>query len=161
MKDKEFKNIFTNGKNNHIILSGNLVNEIANFNELFSNLKSFVNNTNNENPENLTTVGVFHNFSGYINAYELGLKFKNINEIGENNIIVNYGNDNKKFLQNLYSKKQNFSVYIGTHGDEGASYADLILPGAAWTEQTGSFMNVEGRSQLSKKVVTPPGLAKE
>lgn len=124
-------------------------------------MKSFVHSTNNENPENLTTVGVFHNFSGYINAYELGLKFKNINQIGKSNIIINYGNDNKKFLQRLYSQKQNFSVYIGTHGDEGAAYADLILPSAAWTEQTGSFMNVEGRCQLAKKVVLPPGLAKE
>lgn len=37
----------------------------------------------------------------------------------------------------------------------------MVLPAAAWTEQTGTFLNIEGRSQLSKKVVTPPALAKE
>ena len=66
------------GKNNHIILSGNLANEVENFSELFSNMKNFVDSVNKQNPENLTTVGVFHNFSGYLNAYELGFKFKNI-----------------------------------------------------------------------------------
>lgn len=103
-------------------------------------------NHNLENVSSLTTVGVFHNFSGYINAYELGFSFKNIEEIGENNIIVNMGNDNAKFLKQLHNKNQIFTIYIGNHGDAGAAYADLILPAASWTEQTGSFMNVEGRS---------------
>ncbi len=39
-------------------------------------------------------------------------------------------------LNNLYSQQENvFTVYIGSNGDEGAKYADLILPAAAWTEE--------------------------
>lgn len=38
-----------------------------------------------------------------------------------------------------------FVVYIGSHGDEGAYYADIILPGAAYTEKNGTYVNTEGR----------------
>lgn len=52
-----------------------------------------------------------------------------------------------------------FVIYQGTHGDEGAYYADLILPGAAYTEKTGTYVNTEGRVQIARKVVSPPGMA--
>lgn len=54
-----------------------------------------------------------------------------------------------------------FVVYIGTHGDEGAYYADVILPGAAYTEKNATFVNTEGRAQLTRLVVQPPGNARE
>ena len=54
-----------------------------------------------------------------------------------------------------------FVIYQGTHGDEGAYFADLILPGAAYTEKTATFVNTEGRVQVSRLVVQPPGVAKE
>lgn len=53
-----------------------------------------------------------------------------------------------------------FVIYQGTHGDEGAYFADLILPGAAYTEKTGTYVNTEGRVQLARLAVTPPGLAR-
>jgi len=43
-------------------------------------------------------------------------------------------------------------VYQGTHGDEGAYYADVILPASAYTEKTGTYVSTEGRVQLAKKV---------
>lgn len=54
-----------------------------------------------------------------------------------------------------------FVIYQGTHGDEGAYFADLILPGAAYTEKSATFVNTEGRVQVSRLVVTAPGVAKE
>ena len=54
-----------------------------------------------------------------------------------------------------------FVIYQGTHGDEGAYFADLILPGATYTEKTATFVNTEGRVQVSRLVVQPPGVAKE
>jgi NADH dehydrogenase (ubiquinone) Fe-S protein 1 len=54
-----------------------------------------------------------------------------------------------------------FVVYQGTHGDEGAYFADIILPGAAYTEKSATFVNTEGRVQVSRLVVQPPGIAKE
>ncbi len=54
-----------------------------------------------------------------------------------------------------------FVVYIGTHGDRGAHRADVILPGAAYTEKTGIYVNTEGRPQLAERAVFPPGEARE
>jgi NADH-quinone oxidoreductase subunit G len=54
-----------------------------------------------------------------------------------------------------------FKVYIGSHGDRGAAVADVILPAAAFTEQSGTWVNMEGRVQRSLRAVFPPGDARE
>ena len=54
-----------------------------------------------------------------------------------------------------------FVVYLGSHGDAGAAVADAVLPGAAWTEQSGIFVNMEGRPQFAARAVDPPGEARE
>ncbi len=54
-----------------------------------------------------------------------------------------------------------FVIYQGSHGDRGAHRADVILPGAAWTEENGLFVNTEGRPQLALRASFPPGEAKE
>ena len=54
-----------------------------------------------------------------------------------------------------------FVVYIGTHGDRGAHRADVILPGAAYTEKSGTYVNTEGRVQMSLRASFPPGDARE
>ena len=50
-----------------------------------------------------------------------------------------------------------FVVYQGTHGDAGAHRADVILPGAAYTEKSGTFVNTEGRAQLAYRAAYPAG----
>src|SRR5690606_30833151 len=54
-----------------------------------------------------------------------------------------------------------FTVYLGSHGDRGAHGADVILPGAAYTEKGGLYVNTEGRVQMAERVVFPKGQAKE
>ena len=54
-----------------------------------------------------------------------------------------------------------FVVYIGTHGDAGAHRADVILPGAAYTEKNGLYVNTEGRVQMAQRAVFPKGEARE
>jgi NADH-quinone oxidoreductase subunit G len=54
-----------------------------------------------------------------------------------------------------------FTVYIGTHGDAGAHRADVILPGAAYTEKSGTFVNTEGRVQMANRAGFAPGDAKD
>ncbi|WP_321504406.1 NADH-quinone oxidoreductase subunit NuoG [Breoghania sp.] len=54
-----------------------------------------------------------------------------------------------------------FVVYIGTHGDAGAHRADVILPGAAYTEKSGLYVNTEGRVQMAMRAAFPPGEARE
>ncbi len=54
-----------------------------------------------------------------------------------------------------------FVVYLGSHGDAGANRADVILPGAAYTEKPGLYVNTEGRVQLAQRAIFPKGEAKE
>jgi len=57
--------------------------------------------------------------------------------------------------------KEAFVIYQGSHGDNGAHVADVILPSAAYTEQSGLYVNLEGRVQMSDRAVSPKGDAKE
>ncbi|HEU0217586.1 MAG TPA: NADH-quinone oxidoreductase subunit NuoG [Stellaceae bacterium] len=54
-----------------------------------------------------------------------------------------------------------FVIYEGHHGDRGASRADVVLPGAAYAEKDGTYVNTEGRAQLGRRAVFPPGEARE
>ncbi|MBV9556763.1 MAG: NADH-quinone oxidoreductase subunit G, partial [Pseudolabrys sp.] len=54
-----------------------------------------------------------------------------------------------------------FVVYIGSHGDKGAHRADVILPGAAYPEKSGLYVNTEGRVQMARRAAFPPGEARE
>jgi NADH dehydrogenase (ubiquinone) Fe-S protein 1 len=54
-----------------------------------------------------------------------------------------------------------FVVYQGHHGDAGAALADVILPGVAYTEKSTTWINTEGRSQLGRAAVSPPGASRE
>ncbi len=74
----------------------------------------------------------------------------------EFDILFLIGQDNLKF-----TKKNEFVIYIGSHGDFGAEFADIILPGSTYTEQDGYFSNLEGKIQKAYKASYPPGEAKE
>ena len=54
-----------------------------------------------------------------------------------------------------------FVIYQGSHGDRGAHRADVILPGAAYTEKDGTYVNTEGRAQMTARAIFPPGEARE
>ena len=71
-------------------------------------------------------------------------------------VIYLLGQDNLNF-----KKKDEFIIYQGSHGDKGAEIADIILPGAAYTEQNGYYTNLEGKLQKAYKASYPPGEAKE
>ena len=71
-------------------------------------------------------------------------------------IVYLVGQDNIDF-----NKKDEFVIYQGSHGDKGAEIADIILPGAAYTEQDAHYTNLEGKIQKAYKASYPPGEAKE
>jgi NADH-quinone oxidoreductase subunit G len=54
-----------------------------------------------------------------------------------------------------------FVVYVGSHGDRGATRADVILPGATYTEKSATYVNTEGRVQMTNRAGFPPGQARE
>ncbi|KAI7870194.1 G subunit of NADH dehydrogenase [Spinellus fusiger] len=57
--------------------------------------------------------------------------------------------------------KDAFVVYQGHHGDVGAQYADVVLPGSAFTEKNATYVNTEGRTQITRAGVNPPAAARE
>ena len=81
-----------------------------------------------------------------------------IKELNENKFEIVYllGQDNLDF-----NKKNEFVIYQGSHGDKGAEIADIILPGAAYTEQSAHYTNLEGKVQKAFKASYPPGNSKE
>ncbi|WP_136634980.1 NADH-quinone oxidoreductase subunit NuoG [Pseudooceanicola onchidii] len=70
-------------------------------------------------------------------------------------VIYNLGADEVEIADGA------FVIYQGSHGDRGAHRADVILPGAAYTEENGLFVNTEGRPQLALRAGFAPGEAKE
>jgi len=52
-------------------------------------------------------------------------------------------------------------IYLGSHGETGAAIADVVLPGAAYTEKTGTYVNTEGRAQRTNAAIQPPGHGRE
>ncbi|OOY27171.1 NADH-quinone oxidoreductase subunit G [Thioclava sp. L04-15] len=74
-------------------------------------------------------------------------------------VIYNMGADEVEIAPR--SEGGPFVIYQGSHGDRGAMRADVILPGAAYTEEHGLFVNTEGRPQLAFRAGFPPGEAKE
>jgi len=75
--------------------------------------------------------------------------------VSEADVIYNLGADEVEIGEGP------FVIYQGSHGDRGAHRADIILPGAAYTEEGGLFVNTEGRPQLALRAGFPPGQAKE
>ena len=75
--------------------------------------------------------------------------------IHESDVVYKIGADN------VTVSSEKYIIYQGSHGDKGASAADLILPSACYLEEDASFINTEGKVQFSKKAIHPPGDAKE
>jgi NADH-quinone oxidoreductase subunit G len=74
-------------------------------------------------------------------------------------VIYNLGADEVEISRDGVNAP--FVIYQGSHGDRGAQRADIILPGAAYTEENGLFVNTEGRPQLAMRAGFAPGEAKE
>ena len=155
-----FNKIIEGSKNVHFVVSSALCRTTPEVNQIHSNLQQLCNKLNS--PERQVTTGVLQQFVGPISGYELGINYKSIEEVTAPQFIYNLGNDNEDLITNLKAKNQNsFVVYQGTQGDAGASVADIILPTASWMEQDGTYVSLEGRTQLGRLVVPAPALAKE
>jgi NADH-quinone oxidoreductase subunit G len=86
---------------------------------------------------------------------EGGLDAAGIAKAGALDLVFNLGADE------ISIEPGAFVVYIGSHGDRGAHRADVILPGAAYTEKYGLYVNTEGRVQEALRATFPPGDARE
>jgi len=123
-------------------------------------IKNFL-KTNNKITEDWNPINVLSVDASTVGNLDLGIinNKKNIFDSLNNNqfeIVYLLGQDNLNFKKN-----NKFVIYQGSHGDKGAELADIILPGAAYTEQNGHYTNLEGKIQKAFKASYPPGEAKE
>jgi len=100
---------------------------------------------------------VLHTAAARVGAMDLGFATEGgvAGALEGASVIYNLGADEIDLPQGP------FVIYQGSHGDRGAHRADVILPGAAYTEQPGLFVNTEGRVQMAMRAGFPPGEAKE
>lgn len=105
-------------------------------------------------------LNVLQQVASQVAALDIGYK-PGVSEIRENppKVLFLLGAD-EGTITRADLPKDCFVVYQGHHGDQGASMADAILPGATYTEKQGTYVNTEGRAQQTLAAVTPPGLAR-
>jgi len=131
---------------------------------VFESLKNFLLN-NNLIRKDWNSLNVLAQQASRVGAIDLD--FHSINEKENFSFFDKLKNNEFKFLYLLgvddinFNKDDKFIVYQGSHGDKGAEIADIILPGAAYTEKNGLFVNLEGKLQNSYKASYPPGESRE
>ena len=131
---------------------------------IFEGLKNFL-FSNNFIRKDWNALNVLSQQASRVGAIDMGIY--SINEKDNFSFFNKMKNDEFKFIYLLaaddigFEKKDKFIVYQGSHGDKGAEMADIILPGSAYTEKDGLFVNLEGKIQNAYKATYPPGEAKE
>ena len=171
-KTDSLKDLFENKNNLYekiknskkpIIILGQSTLKLKSGKFIFEGFKKFLTSVN-KITENWNSLNILSNHASTVGSYDLNIlssKDDNnivLDQIRTNNfeILFLFGQDNVDF-----KKKNEFIIYIGSHGDRGAEIADVILPGATYTEQDGYYTNLEGKIQKSYKASYPPGDAKE
>jgi len=146
-----------------IIIIGQSALKLKSGQYIFECIKKFLKDNKKINDE-WNSLNVISNHASTVGAYDLDL----INSNNGNNRTLEDIKNNKFDVLFLigqdslnFKKKNEFIIYIGSHGDRGAEIADVILPGAAYTEQEGYFTNLEGKIQKAFQASYPPGDAKE
>jgi NADH-quinone oxidoreductase subunit G len=105
---------------------------------------------------------VLHNAAARVGGLDIGF----VPGEGGKDVVGMLGNTDVLFLLgadelDLSKAGDAFVVYVGTHGDKGAHRADVILPGSAYTEKSGTYVNTEGRVQQTSRAGFAPGDARE
>jgi NADH-quinone oxidoreductase subunit G len=106
---------------------------------------------------------ILHTDAARVGALEIGFSSTTTadiikkSQVGAMDIIYLHGVD-RPWVNDL---DNSFVIYQGHHGDRGAAVADVILPGAAFTEKNALYVNTEGRPQVARLATNPPGQARE
>jgi NADH-quinone oxidoreductase subunit G len=105
----------------------------------------------------LDSFNILHQSASNVGSLILGLQTENLQKVYDADVLYLLNADEA----NIDKKNNQFIIYQGSHGGENSKIADVILPGAAYSEKNGSFVNLEGRVQRSYKASHPPSFAKE
>jgi NADH-quinone oxidoreductase subunit G len=146
-----------------LIIMGQSALKIKSSKYIFESIKQFL-EENDKLSFDWNALNIISENASTVGAFDLGIYKTND---GDNEVLKDL--EDHKFeivyllgLDNInFEKKNEFIIYQGSHGDKGAEMADIILPGAAYTEQNGYFTNLEGKLQKAYKASYPPELAKE
>ena len=171
-KTEDIKNILE-GKNSiskdiinskkPIIILGQSILSCNSGKYIFETIKSFLKKNGKINSE-WNAFNIISENASTVGSIDLGI-FQTVD--GSNNTLSKLQNNKFEIVFLLgqdslnFKKKNEFIIYQGSHGDKGAEIADIILPGAAYTEQNGFFTNLEGKLQKAFKASYPPGEARE
>jgi NADH dehydrogenase (ubiquinone) Fe-S protein 1 len=101
-------------------------------------------------------INVLNTDASKVGTLDLGITTKPTNDKAK--VVVLLGADNFRH-EDIPSDA--FVIYIGTTGDEGVYYADLILPSPSYLEKMGTYVNVDGRVQTTRVAATAPGFARD
>ncbi len=147
---------------NPIIIIGQSTLKLKSSEYICESIMKFLKDNNKINSE-WNAFNILSNNASTIASYDFGIISSNYsNNVlsklnnGQFELVFLFGQDDLTF-----NKKKEFIVYIGSHGDKGAEIADIILPGAAFTEQDAHYTNLEGHVQKAYQASYPPGNAKE
>ena len=130
---------------------------------IFESIKQFL-DENNKLSNDWNALNIISENASTVGAFDLGV-YKTTD--GDNEVLKDLEDHKFEIVYLLgldtinFEKKNEFIIYQGSHGDKGAEMADIILPGATYTEQNGYFTNLEGKLQKAYKASYPPELAKE
>ncbi len=131
---------------------------------IFQKIKKFL-IENNFIKEKWNALNILNQQASRVGALDLGIY--SINEKENFSFFEKMDKNEFKFIYLLgcddikFNKDDKFIVYQGSHGDKGAELADIVLPGAAYTEKNGLFVNLEGKLQSANKASYPPGDSRE
>ncbi|KAF9181498.1 NADH dehydrogenase (ubiquinone) 78K chain precursor, 5-prime end [Haplosporangium sp. Z 767] len=141
-----------------MIIVGSGVNDLEDSEYVFASVSKIVNQHKDKFfQENWNGYNVLQRAASRAAAYDIGF-IPQAKETGKTSFVYLLEADE---ITAADIPKDAFVVYQGHHGDVGAQYADVILPGAAYTEKCATYVNTEGRPQLTRAAVPPPGAARE
>lgn len=142
---------------NPLIIVGSGVAHSEDADAIFATVAEFASQNKNFNTEGWNGVNLLHREAARVAA--LDLAFQNLaGETAKPKFVYLLGADE---ISGVDVPKDAFVVYQGHHGDLGASFADVILPGAAYTEKSATYVNTEGRAQTTRAATNAPGAARE
>jgi NADH dehydrogenase (ubiquinone) Fe-S protein 1 len=144
---------------NPLIIIGSGAAESEEAQSIYNIVGEFANKNKNFNTPEWNGVNLLHREASRVGALDIGFNTLS-EEVAQTKpkFIYLLGADE---IKNKDIPKDAFVVYQGHHGDLGASFADVILPGCAYTEKSATYVNTEGRTQLTRAATNAPGSARE
>lgn len=143
---------------NPLIIVGSGVADSEDAGAIYKTVGDFVGKNANFNTPEWNGLNLLHREASRVGALDVGFVNASSNASVKPKFVYLLGADEVK---NKDIPRDAFVIYQGHHGDLGASFADVILPGSAYTEKSATYVNTEGRTQITRAATNPPGSARE